>query len=127
MNILVVDDDSLLRRSLVRLLRGNRVVTAANGKEALDLLRQSHFDAVLSDVDMPVMSGAGLYAALERELPHLLPRTVIWSGGSSSDALQELEEKGIPVWKKPSDLEVILVHLSKFEGPCADCAKEVGV
>ena len=57
--ILVVDDDTDIRDSLVELLEfeGYSVVGAANGKEALDQLRRRLPAVVLLDLMMPVIDG----------------------------------------------------------------------
>ena len=57
--ILVVDDDSSVRRALRVTLSGLgfSVVEAARGEEALALARINRFDAVLMDVDIPGMGG----------------------------------------------------------------------
>jgi PAS domain S-box-containing protein len=57
--ILAVDDDAMYRRMIEKFLqkRGCRVVTAANGKEALAAARTNPPDLILSDILMPVMDG----------------------------------------------------------------------
>jgi signal transduction histidine kinase/DNA-binding response OmpR family regulator len=57
--ILVVDDHELNRDLMVLLLKEYKyhVVTAKNGYEALELLKQKHFDLVLMDVQMPELNG----------------------------------------------------------------------
>ena len=58
--ILVVDDDSVIRELLVEVLEGesdHEVIVAANGQAALDQLEQHQIDAVVCDVNMPVMDG----------------------------------------------------------------------
>ncbi len=58
-NILVVDDDEI-NRMVVRVLmerRNCRVVEAASGPEALDLIKSETFDVVLMDLSMPGMDG----------------------------------------------------------------------
>jgi class 3 adenylate cyclase len=64
-SILVVDDDPVNRALLLRTLEGlgHRVLTAANGREALDVLQIREPDIVLLDIVMPVMDGV---TALER-------------------------------------------------------------
>src|SRR5207245_1772993 len=65
--ILVVEDDDQLRRSAKRILEdaGYQVVTAADGQEALDVLRHQgpSIDLVLSDLVMPRLGGRALYDA----------------------------------------------------------------
>ncbi|MCS6828908.1 MAG: response regulator [Caldilinea sp.] len=67
--ILVVDDheaNRYLERTLLE-AAGHRVLTAANGAEALSLARQTHPDLIISDVLMPVMDGFALRRACLRE------------------------------------------------------------
>jgi adenylate cyclase len=63
--VLVVDDDSLNRMLLTTNLKqqGYQVLSAGDGKQALDLLRAQPFDVVLLDLLMPEMDG---YQVLER-------------------------------------------------------------
>ena len=77
-NVLVVDDNALNREVAADFLSlvGVQVSLATNGAEALDMLGQSHFDAVLMDVHMPQMDGLDATRAL-RQLPHLQQLPVI--------------------------------------------------
>ena len=59
--VLVVDDNADMVQYLVRILEKDyRVVSASNGREALDLLESTHPDLVISDIMMPVMDGVQL-------------------------------------------------------------------
>ena len=57
--MLVVDDDPNIRRMIVAALRrdGYSFFEAANGKDALDLMRDEHPNVVVLDLMMPIMSG----------------------------------------------------------------------
>lgn len=59
MKILVADDDHrihlIIRMWLGR--NGHDITSAANGKEALALLRQEHFDGLITDMNMPFLKG----------------------------------------------------------------------
>lgn len=57
--VLIVDDMLSIVLQLSRTLKkfGANVVTARNGKDALDILKQRTFHAVLSDIHMPIMGG----------------------------------------------------------------------
>ena len=62
MKILVVDDEPQLRTLLADLLEeeGWSVLTASQGKEALDLLTKEQIDLVVCDIYMPIMNGLRL-------------------------------------------------------------------
>lgn len=76
LKILIVDDDALTRKGIRMLMPWARhhmeiIGESANGKEALDFLRENKTDLVLVDLDMPVMDGmtfirtaSGLYPEL---------------------------------------------------------------
>ena len=64
--ILIVDDDPALVRMLRLTLRdgGYNVSSAANGQEALEHLDTSEADAIILDLEMPVMDGRTFYRQL---------------------------------------------------------------
>jgi len=68
-SILVVDDDRWTRESLGEILDdlGYRVAMAERGVPALELLRERSSDLVLSDVDMPDISGFELLSRMRQE------------------------------------------------------------
>lgn len=67
MRILVVDDDSLAGEMTAAILEGldHEAVLAENGVEAAELLgTDTHFDLILSDLNMPMISGIELFREL---------------------------------------------------------------
>jgi two-component system KDP operon response regulator KdpE len=72
-SILVVDDDSSVRRALRLTLSGFgfTVVEAARGEEALTLAHVTRFDAVLMDVDIPGMGGVEACRCIRNETAEL--------------------------------------------------------
>ena len=57
--ILIADDDSNLRYSFQRMLagRGYSFVEAADGREAIEAVRNDHPEVIVMDVRMPVLGG----------------------------------------------------------------------
>ncbi len=81
--ILLVDDDDGLRTALRRALEreGYAVVEAGNGKHALDRLKETSVDLVITDIIMPESEGIELALTLHRTQPQL-PVIAISGGGN---------------------------------------------
>lgn len=92
--LLLVDDSRMTREMLRRLLRdgGVSVVTASSGEEALFLLERSRFDCVVTDIEMPGMSGLELTEAIRRrERVEHLPVVVVSTRNRPEDRIAGLE------------------------------------
>ena len=91
LDILVVDDDPLICEGIgIRLRRDGHVVTcAADGAEALELIRLAKFDAVVTDILMPDRDGLELIAELHRRQPDV--RVVAISGGGRVSGREYLD------------------------------------
>jgi PAS domain S-box-containing protein len=99
--VLVVEDDDQLRRSAKRILEaaGYQIVTAADGLEALEALRQTAgVQLVFSDLVMPRLGGRALYDAARRE-GHTTP-FLFASGYSDPDRAPSLDTP-VPLLHKP--------------------------
>lgn len=92
--VLVVDDEAALREVVTELLTDAhyQVTACADGRTALEALRQGPFDAVLSDIQMPDMDGLALLRAV-RGLDLDLP-VVLLTGGPSLESTVEAIEWG---------------------------------
>jgi PAS domain S-box-containing protein len=82
--VLVVDDEAGIRGALVRLLRGEHdVIAAENGHAAESLLAtDDRFDVILCDLIMPDVSGMDLHDRIVTTHPQLAGRMVFMSGGA---------------------------------------------
>ena len=70
--VLVVDDEPAARKLLSLILEpAYSCATASNGAEALIAMQRGRFDAVISDLQMPGMSGMELLVEARREHPHI--------------------------------------------------------
>ncbi len=96
MSVLVVDDMSTLRFILSQHVRqlGHRASQAANGVEALDLLRSEAFDLVLLDVMMPEMDGHAVLAEMKGDLALREIPVIVVSGVDDLDSVVRCIEGG---------------------------------
>ncbi len=114
-NLLLVDDDQefsiSVREGLSFLLPDFQVNTASNGEEAVDVLKNSSVDLVITDVKMPVMDGFELMAYLSREYP-AIPVIVITAYGSV-EVERRLEQFGsFQYMEKPLDFDLLVKKIN---------------
>ncbi len=93
LRVLLVDDEPLLVRSIVRAWPKWHVelVTAESAEAAITLLRASSIDILVSDIDMPGMSGLELMKLARREFPSV-PRVLITGNATTERALEAINE-----------------------------------
>jgi len=96
-------------------LLGVDVYTCTTGKEVLDHLRSDDVDAVITDVEMPVMGGIDLARALKNERPRL--PVIMMSSYAGDEMAEEAKQTGaVGLISKPFKLDAI-----------ADLLESVGV
>jgi two-component system, chemotaxis family, chemotaxis protein CheY len=102
--VLVVDDDQKVRDVVAWCLRtaGYRVVTAANGADALRCSARTSVDLFVLDLRMPVLDGAGVLAAIKAN-PRLRDIPVLLLTGCPQDAPPD-----VPVLAKPCGREELI-------------------
>jgi DNA-binding NtrC family response regulator len=100
--VLVVDDDDAVRNALRRVLehRGYQVVVSSSGGEALSRLAAGGYDAMVSDVRMPGMSGLDLLRAV-REHDRDLPVILVTGSPDLASATEALERGAFEYLIKP--------------------------
>ncbi len=105
--ILIVDDDDMLREMLndVFTLSGAVVEEAENGRRALEKIKSSDFDVVVSDIRMPGGDGIELAANIQNLQYDSRPLLYVCSGYNdmSQDMVKKLNIKR--VFEKPFDIE----------------------
>ena len=106
--ILVVDDEELVRDLLAHFLetKGYRVLSAGDGRHALEIFRRQPVDLVLSDVYMPGLSGLQLLAAV-KDLNPRVPVVLISGRGEVPTVVQALKAGAENFLTKPLDLELL--------------------
>lgn len=109
--VLVVDDDPLLRQLLGLTLRtfGCQWVEAENGRTALEQLETKAVDIVISDQQMPVMTGTDFIAELHRRYKDCSPPVILTSGDNQPQLHQRARELGAEAFfGKPYQMEALL-------------------
>jgi two-component system KDP operon response regulator KdpE len=103
--ILVVDDEPSIRRILHVALGklGFETVDAARGEEALSLLRNITFDAVLLDINMPGMTGVDTCKSIRRLLPRM-PIVMLTVRDNEDDKVEALDAGADDYITKPFQL-----------------------
>lgn len=78
-SVLVVDDEAHIRRLISMQLERNgyEVTAATNGAKALECLRTKNYDAVVTDLSMPVMDGRELCTQIREEIGATVPVIVL--------------------------------------------------
>jgi nitrogen-specific signal transduction histidine kinase len=82
--VLVVDDEAMIRTTLIRLLQAEHDVVAAESGSAAEraLAADAGFDVILCDLIMPEVSGMDLHDRLVAVRPELAERMVFMTGGA---------------------------------------------
>jgi len=116
--LLIVEDDPDIRKLLntTLMFKGYRVVTAQNGKEALEIIGKEHPRIVIADIMMPQLDGFGLVHRLRinpetRSLPVVFISATYVSSEDREFALKIGVTRFI---QKPVDLEKLLKTISEL-------------
>ena len=107
--ILVVDDDSVVRKICQKVLEGDgyAVEMAENGQQALDRIIEKDFDLLLTDMEMPVMDGMTLLEKL-RDVPVAPPSILMTTHSNVVIAVQALKRGAYDFITKPFVGEILL-------------------
>jgi two-component system, NtrC family, response regulator HydG len=113
-NILLVDDDERLRTAVSKVLsgEGHRVVCAASGGEALDLLRAQRVALVVSDLRLPDLDGIALLKGARAAQPEV-EVVVITGHGSVETAVEAMRLGAYDFIEKPIDSAALLKTVAK--------------
>lgn len=115
--VLLVDDDAALLRALIRGLRGDKdleLYGAGNANEAILLLRRRAIDVIVSDIDMPGISGLELLSIVRREHPATV-RMLITGEATTERALAAINDGEVArFFVKPFSVKLLRDTLLSF-------------
>lgn len=115
--ILVVEDSSSVRLALQEELtkEGYQVLTAENGRNAIEILQSTLPDLILSDVYMPEMDGMELCDALRRNPLYAHIPIVVMSTENNSGNMRKMMEYGAAAFiLKPFNIEQLILTLNNI-------------
>ena len=113
--ILIVDDELIMRESLAGWLErdGHGVQTAASGEEAMEKLKQTHFDIFLVDIKMEGMSGLDVLRRVKESDPDA-EVVMITAYGSIPSAIEAMKDGAYDYMLKPFDPNELGVLIEKI-------------
>ena len=119
--ILVVEDDQALAEALQDTLdtAGYNVLLAENGRVALTALEENQVDLVVSDINMPQMSGDALLKRVKSLYPDI-PVMLMTAYGTIEQAVDAMREGAVDYMVKPFEAEVLINMVSRYVGTQRD-------
>ncbi len=112
--ILLLDDEKIIRRAIELQLKksGHEVFSCKNGQEGLDAIEKQKFDLIISDLQMPKVSGIELLKRLNEN--HLQIPVIILTGFASVESAVEAMKLGASDYiTKPPQLDEITLKVEK--------------
>lgn len=107
-NILIVDDEAMIRRALDKFLGGlgYKTWTAENGREGLEIARTESIDLVLADLMMPEMNGVDLIHGIKEVSPNTVC-IIMTAFGTITSAVEGMKAGAYHYLTKPFELDDI--------------------
>jgi two-component system chemotaxis response regulator CheY len=119
--VLVVDDSATMRKIIVKALRDAGFGTcefteAADGASALEALRKTEFDLVLSDINMPGMDGLSLVRSAREDaaISPDLPIVMITTEGGLEKVKEALASGATDYLRKPFSSEQLKTKIASW-------------
>lgn len=119
-NLLVIEDDEVLRKSIVKLIGNGDVqsLEVGTGSEAIKVLQSNTVDCIVLDIGLPDMTGFELLKKLEALMPNRIPPVIVYTGKELSrkenDELRQYAEtiivKGVKSEERLLDETALFLH-----------------
>jgi two-component system chemotaxis response regulator CheY len=123
LNLLIVDDSETVRAVLAKTLQLSGISVgelhkAANGKEALEILKDHWIDLIFSDINMPVMGGMEMIQQMQQDdVLKTIPVIVVSTEGSMT-RIEQLKAQGVRAYiRKPFTPELVRAVVEDIIGP----------
>ncbi len=108
--ILVVDDEESIREFFQIMLKreGYEVFTASNGKEGFEFSKKNPVDLIISDIQMPEMSGLELLSKVKEMDPEMV-MIMITAFGSTEIAVEAMKRGAYDYVQKPFKIDEVKI------------------
>ncbi len=115
-NILLAEDDFILRKSLAYFLtdHGFKVVQAENGVDAVEEIKLSRFDLIITDLNMPYVGGMEIINIVRNELKLDTPVIVLTSSGVEKVELESFSIGANEFVTKPFSPSILKARIDKL-------------
>lgn len=116
MRIILSEDNDILRKSLSFFLesKGFSVDQFSDGKEALDAIETNNYDLILTDINMPGISGMEITQYVRESLGSDVPIIIFTSSGVEQTELDSFDIGANEFIAKPVSPAVLLVRINKL-------------
>lgn len=116
MRIILAEDNDILRKSLSFFLesKGFIVDQFSDGKDALDAIKTGEYDLILTDINMPGISGMEITQYVRQSINSDVPIIILTSSGVEQTELDSFDIGANEFIAKPVSPAVLLVRINKL-------------
>ncbi len=123
LNILVVDDSSVVRAMIVKCLGLTdipigEVHQAGDGQQGLNVLGEHWVDLIFADINMPVMNGEEMIQHIRAQAQYDNVPIIVVSTEGSQTRIERLEKQGVRFIHKPFAPETVRDVIREITGVC---------
>ncbi len=115
--ILVLDDETMILELCTAVLsaEGYLIDAVSDGNDAIALLDKNKYDAIISDMKMPSLSGSKFYEIIKKNYPELSKKIIFITGDALSiETKTFLEKTNVPYLIKPFRLNDLKEAVSRI-------------
>ena len=116
MRIVLAEDNDILRKSLSFFLesKGYTIDQFSDGKDAPDAIETNSYDLILTDINMPGISGMEITQYVRQRLNSDIPVIILTSSGVEQTELDSFDIGANEFIAKPVSPAVLLVRINKL-------------
>ncbi|KAF2506961.1 response regulator transcription factor [Flavobacterium zhairuonense] len=116
MRIILAEDNDILRKSLSFFLesKGFAVEQFSDGKDALEAIEKNNYDLILTDINMPGISGMEITQYVRETINSEVPIIILTSSGVEQTELDSFDIGANEFIAKPISPAVLLVRINKL-------------